>query len=89
MGDLRRFGSYVRFPEMTWPMAGDRLGELQWTLSYGKPTQSDLSAAASILGAYRQMVWDPDKKRREVIRGIRAAEDLPDLATPKGGADGR
>jgi hypothetical protein len=49
------------------------MAELGWKLRYGSPTRTDLYAAAEALSAYRQMVNDPEKKRRIVIRNLRQA----------------
>jgi len=58
---------------MSWPVPDKGMAELGWTLRYGSPTRTELYAAAEILAAYRQMVNDPEKKRRTVIRHLRQA----------------
>jgi hypothetical protein len=66
----------VRFDGMTWPRAGEEATELDWRLRYAPDvSRSDLLMAASIIGAYRSMVWDPRSKRERVIREIRKIED--------------
>jgi hypothetical protein len=64
----------VKFREMSWPRAGKYASDLEWLLRYGDPTKSDLLAAAGIISAYQQMVFDPESKRRIVIAGLRRAE---------------
>lgn len=45
--------------------------DLAWRLTYGTPTREDLLGAAAIIGAYQQMIFDPEPKRRYVIRRLR------------------
>lgn len=66
-------GGYVNFNHMTWPLPGERMGELEQTLRYSTPTVQDQMYAASIVSAYRQLVADPETKRRIVIRELRDA----------------
>lgn len=70
--------TFARFGGMTWPRAGGAAGDLNWKLRYAQEqlTDSDLLQAASIIGAYCQMVHDPESKRREVIRQLRRAEAI-------------
>lgn len=64
--------AFVVIDDMTWPFPGERLSEVEWSLRYGKPTDRDLCMAASVMGAYNQMVMrDTAKKRNYVIREIR------------------
>lgn len=69
---LQRYGNYVRFEDMTWPLP---MGPVEWKLRYGSPTKEDLLAAAGILAAYHQMIFDPESKRRKIIKGLRWAYD--------------
>jgi hypothetical protein len=69
MTENKRYGQYVRFKEgMTWPLPNP---DLSHKLRYGVPTQSDLLAAASILDSYGALIFDPEHKRRYVIRTLR------------------
>jgi len=60
---------WIQFDGMSWPLP-DR--DLVWVIAHGKPTKENLLQAASILSAYWQMIFDPVKKRQNVIRKIRA-----------------
>ena len=60
----------IKIRDMSWPYPNDGL---EWELRYGKPTLSGFLEAASIISAYRQMIFDPQKKRQMVIREIRKA----------------
>lgn len=62
---------FRHFNGMCWPCPCERMGELERVLRYGKPTESDLRSAASVLSAYTQMVRDPAKKRQKVIAELR------------------
>ena len=63
---------YVAFEGMTWPTAEE---ETEWRLRHAPEsvTREDQLYAASIISAYRQMIWDPQTKRTRVIRELRAA----------------
>lgn len=60
----KRFGSYVKFDEMVWPLPGP---DLEWALRYGNPTREQILHAASILEAYQQTITDTQKKRNFVF----------------------
>jgi hypothetical protein len=68
-------GMYASFDDMCWPVPGERAGEVEWRLRYAPEalSRSDHLLAASIINAYRQMVGDPETKRRAVIRQLRLA----------------
>jgi len=64
--------AYVVIDDMTWPLPGERLHDVAWTLVHGRPTDKDLFTAAAVMGAYNQMVIkDTAKKRNYIIREIR------------------
>jgi hypothetical protein len=58
---------------MTWPLPGKALGDLEWTLRYGVPTDSQRLDAAGVVAAYAQLVTGNDETRRLVARGIKQA----------------
>ena len=60
----------IKIDDMSWPYPDSGL---EWSIRYGKPTVSELYQAASIISAYRQMIFDPQEKRQMVIREIRKA----------------
>ena len=51
---------------MTWPQPGEAMGEVEWRMRYNKPSREDILYAASVMSAYRQMVWDTQRKRNFV-----------------------
>lgn len=63
--------NWARFDTMVWPIPDGDMSELEWRLRHGIPTEADVMAAAGVIAAYRQMVNDPEKKRRVVIRHLR------------------
>jgi hypothetical protein len=69
-------GMYSSFDEMCWPVPGEAAGNVEWRLRYAPEalSRSDHMLAASIINAYRQMVGDPETKRRAVIRQLRLAQ---------------
>ena len=62
---------FRNFNGMCWPCPCVRMDELEYALRYGKPTKWELLAAASVLSAYRQMVFDPIRKRQKIISELR------------------
>jgi hypothetical protein len=66
---------YLSFDGMTWPTAGTAIAQLERVLRYGTPTKSQLLVAASVLAAYRQLIWDNQSKRQRVIGAIRKFGD--------------
>lgn len=60
---------YTHFDGMAWPLPG----ETSWRLRYNQPSRSDALHAASIVEAYHELIRCPEKKRRKVIRELRAA----------------
>lgn len=59
----------------TWPLPDN---DLEWRLRSGDYSDEDIIAAANILSAYEIMVFDPEKKRRVVIKKIREAVENDD-----------
>lgn len=74
--ELRVRGASAYFGDMTWPRPCDRLGELVWTLSWGKPTRSDRLLAASVISAYQELIRLTDRERRPIIRALRRAKKM-------------
>lgn len=65
--------SYVRLDDGTvWPNPADPT-EVQWRIRYGTPTRSDLLIAAAHMHAYQELVMQTDKRRTDVVRGLRRA----------------
>lgn len=64
--------AYLHFDGMTWPNPW-LLGEAHERIVNGTPTRADLLLASSVLGAYRQLAEDSQKRRNEKVAGIRRA----------------
>lgn len=64
---------FLHFDDMTWPNPEDPL-MVEWKLRHGEPTKSDLMVAASMIAAYKQLVYDTQTRRNAKARGIRAAQ---------------
>jgi hypothetical protein len=63
------------FDDMTWPLANDAIGDVEWVLRYAPEVSgTDRFIAASVLAAYRELVHCPRAKREAVIRRLRQAE---------------
>jgi hypothetical protein len=64
--------AYSHFGGMTWPTGG--IANIEWKLRYSHAalTEAELLFAASILGAYVDLISCTAKKRTQVIRGIRS-----------------
>lgn len=66
--------TYLSFDGMCWPNPDDPR-EVEWRLRYGQPTRQDLLCAASFIGAYQQLVNDPQRVRNSKVTRIRVARD--------------
>lgn len=64
---------FVNFDGMTWPATTDDTGNLEYRMRYAPNTltQSDLLVCASIMNAYRAIIWTPQKARNYKISKIR------------------
>ena len=65
---------YLHFDGMCWPNPDDPR-EVAWRLTHGTPTREDLLTAVSFIGAYQQLVADPQRVRNGKVTRIRAARD--------------
>ena len=54
-----------------WPQPGERISEIGWKLRYGEPTRSELLVAASVLDAYRALIYAPVRRRMLLVRDLR------------------
>lgn len=63
--------------DMHWPRAGNRCGDIEWKMRHAPDslTSSDLLVAASILAAYRELIFCTREKRQAVVAALRAVED--------------
>lgn len=60
--------------ETVWPTAGEANGNLERRLrGYGPLHESDNLVAASVLAAYRELVWATGKRRSEIVKQLRTA----------------
>jgi hypothetical protein len=61
-----------------WPRTGDMANgdSLEWVLRYApeRITRGDQLHLASIVSAYRELLTCTDRRRREVIRGMRPSK---------------
>jgi len=71
-----RLGAYRTFDGMVWPVPGDRLRNLEWTLRYGICDERDRFLAASVIAAYAQIIKDPSRKRESVIAQIKMGPNV-------------
>jgi hypothetical protein len=65
--------AFLHFDDMTWPNPEDPL-MIEWKLRHGEPTKNELMVAASMIAAYKQLVYDTVARRNAKVRGIRAAQ---------------
>lgn len=61
---------YRRWGGMCWPAPGERLDEIGWQLRYGDPVANRF-LAASVVGAYAELIRVTAKRRNEIIRELR------------------
>ena len=59
-----------RIDDMTWPNAGRELDDIEWRMRYGAVSPSSVSAA-SIIGAYRELLTCTAMKREYIVRELR------------------
>jgi hypothetical protein len=62
---------YRKIKDMTWPVPGKKMEDLEWKLRYGKPDFFSHIRAAEIITAYRQMISDPEEKRNVVCAELK------------------
>ena len=65
-----------------WPAPTGQLGDVEYALRYGAPTRSDILHAASVLNAYRALVFQPQARTRVVLSKIRKLCEESDDAEP-------
>ena len=65
--------THAGFDDMAWPRAGNTAGHVEYLLRHGSVGQM---TAASIIAAYRELVFCPRAKREAVIRRLRQIEQL-------------
>ena len=76
---------FRNFNGMCWPVPGERLKKLEDALRYEPKTASldmkDRLLAASVIAAYRDLIWSTNAKRNEISRELRKgpgiADDIP------------
>lgn len=65
----RKVGADMVFPDP------HKVGDICWTLTYGKPSKKDLLVAASVISAYRALISKTQKERNYVC-GILQKEEV-------------
>jgi len=73
---------HKRIDDMVWPVPGKTMNELEYALRYSREprlTRLTRLMAAEVISAYRQMIFEPRRKRDRVIAKLREGEqDAPD-----------
>lgn len=70
--------------DMSWPAPSNYMNEVEHALRYSRDPVIGMEvrlAAASIIGAYRQMIFDKKEKRQWVIRELRKGPNQSIKAT--------
>ena len=70
---------YQKIDDMTWPVPCRKMDNLEWQLRYGLPSMEDRLAAASLIAAYKQMIFDPQAKRRMIVSALRRGAYCDDM----------
>lgn len=89
-------GTTAYFDDMAWPRADNTTGAVEYVLRHNDdpdgPPRDCIMTAASVIAAYRELVWCPRAKREAVIRRLRevarkfpADEDGDPIGEPDGG----
>ena len=64
---------YARFDDMTWPLPGEDLSELEWRMRYRtSPSREDCLVAASVISAFSELVTMSERRRRPIIAALRS-----------------
>jgi len=65
---------WVYFDGMAWPLPdGDLTNRVRYNSTNPLNSDADRARIAATLSAYAQMIADSEKKRRKVLRHLRAA----------------
>lgn len=75
--------AYRHFNDMTWPVPGERLSEINRALVYGEPTKEELLVCASVLSAYRYLIELSIRERNEIIRELRKGPAFSSETSPQ------
>jgi hypothetical protein len=66
---------FRNFNGMCWPVPCDRLEDLEHSLRYNPKaavfTMEDRLLAASVIAAYKDLIWSTDKRRTAIARELR------------------
>lgn len=68
---MKRFGRFVRIDnDMTWPRPDikEHNDSLEYILRYKNPTKEDLLVAASVIAAYKALIYSTQKHRNYVCK---------------------
>lgn len=60
--------------ETTWPIPDDLEWHLRYLNSFSSSQKQVTLPAASVVAAYRALIWMPRDRRRRVIRQLRTAD---------------
>jgi hypothetical protein len=67
---------YHHFSGMSWPLPSDRMNDLEDALRYWEDgaifPQRDRLLMASVLAAYRTLIWETQSKRNAVAKELRS-----------------
>jgi len=65
---------YHHFNGMSWPLPSDRMNDLEDALRY-RPrifSQRDRLLMASVLAAYRTLIWDTQSRRNAIAKELKS-----------------
>lgn len=68
------------FGGMTWPAPCERISEIEWRLRNYEPDASlsmeDRLVAASVIAAYRDLIYKPIARRNSIMRELRKGPNI-------------
>ncbi len=84
---------YRKFRDMIWPAPGESMRQIEWRLRYAPDsiTIEDKLQIASVLSAYRDLVFLPQRTRNDYVMELRQGPNIPSrhaTSTPKGDSTG-
>lgn len=69
---------YRRFDERIWPAPCNKMQELEYSLIHDAENVSpqDLKLAASVISAYRMLIWTSRDNRKHIVAEVRKGPNI-------------
>lgn len=77
-------GVYRKFDGMVWPVPGDGLDFVDWSLRYGDANSVRL-VAASVVSAYSELIGKSRDRREAIVKELRLGSNIATAAEKEEG----